>query len=167
MFQISDWERQELKDMVAILPTLPPLNYENLNKGIGKLKEYPLKIPVAIIAIVLVVSTLFMVVTLVMIALVIYKLRGNLKVLLPIGKIIMGKANPNETNQVRQALRTLLDIAPGHQQPPELPEKRKPLELTPEISRSSQRSIMPSSTDIQKYEEYLNHKKKEIKKSKQ
>ena len=75
LFQISDWEKQELKDMVAILPTLPPLNYENLNKRIGKLKEYPLKIPVAIIAIVLVVSTLFMVVTLVIIALVIYKLR--------------------------------------------------------------------------------------------
>ena len=52
LFQISDWKKQELKDMVAILPTLPPLNYENLNKRIGKLKEYPLKIPVAIIAIV-------------------------------------------------------------------------------------------------------------------
>ena len=167
LFQISDWEKQELKDMVAILPTLPPLNYENLNKRIGKLKEYPLKIPVAIIAIVLVVSTLFMVVTLVIIALVICKLRGNLKVLLPIGKIMIGKANSSETNQVRQALRTLLDLTPGHQQPPELPERRKPLELTPEISRSSQKSILPSSTDIQRYEEYLNRKKKEIKKSKQ
>ena len=39
LFQISEWEKQELKDMVAILPTLPPLNYENLNKRIGKLKE--------------------------------------------------------------------------------------------------------------------------------
>ena len=96
--------------MVAILPTLPPLNYENLNKRIGKLKEYPLKIPVAIIAIVLVVSTLFMVVTLVIIALVICKLRGNLKALLPIGKIMIGKANSGEINQVRQALRTLLDL---------------------------------------------------------
>ena len=167
LFQISDWEKQELKDMVAILPTLPPLNYENLNKRIGKLKEYPLKIPVAIIAIVLVVSTLFMVVTLVIIALVICKLRGNLKVLLPIGKIMVGKANSSETNHVRQALRTLLDLTPGHQQPPELPERRKPLELTPEISGSSLKSILPSSTDIQRYEEYLNRKKKEIKKSKQ
>ena len=91
LFQISDWEKQELKDMVAILPTLPILNYENLNKRIGKLKEYSLKIPVAIIAIVLVVSTLFMVVTLIIIALVICKLRGNLKVLLPFGKIMIEK----------------------------------------------------------------------------
>ena len=167
LFQINDWEKQELKDMVAILPTLPPLNYENLNKRIWKLKEYPLKIPVVIIAIVLVVSTLFMVVTLVIIALVICKLRGNLKVLLPIGKIMIGKANSSETNQVRQALRTLLDLTTRHQQPPELPERRKPLELTPETSRSSQRSILPTLTDIQRYEEYLNRKKVEIKKSKQ
>ena len=153
--------------MVAILPTLPPLNYENLNKRIGKLKEYPLKIPVAIIAIVLVVSTVFMVVTLIIIALVICKLRGNLRVLLPIGKIMIGKANLSEANQVRQALRTLLDLTPGHQHPPELPERRKPLELTPETSRALQKSILPSSTDIQRYKEYLNCKKKEIKKSKQ
>ena len=166
LFQISDWEKQELKDMVAILPTLPPLNYENLNKRIGKLKEYPLKIPVAIIAIVLVVSTLFMVVTLVIIALVICKLRGNLKALLPIGKIMIGKANSGETNQVRQALRTLLDLTPGHQLPPELPEKRKSLQPTPETSRASQKSILPSSMDIQRYEKYLSRKKEEIKKSK-
>ena len=166
LFQISEWEKQELKDMVAILPTLPPLNYENLNKRIGKLKEYPLKIPVAIIAIVLVVSTLFMVVTLVIIALVICKLRGNLKALLPIGKIMIGKANSGEVNQVRQALRTLLDLTPRHQLPPELPEKRKPLQPTPETSRASQKSILPSSTDIQRYEKYLSRKKEEIKKSK-
>ena len=166
LFQISEWEKQELKDMVAILPTLPPLNYENLNKRIGKLKEYPLKIPVAIIAIVLVVSTLFMVVTLVIIALVICKLRGNLKALLPIGKIMIGEANSGEINQVRQTLRTLLDLTPGHQLPPELPEKRKPLQPTPETSRASQKSILPSSKDIQRYEKYLSRKKEEIKKSK-
>ena len=130
------------------------------------MKEYPLKIPVAIIAIVLVVSTLFMVVALVIIALVICKLRGNLKVLLPIGKIMIGKANSSETNQVRQTLRTLLDLTPGHQQPPDLPERRKPLQPTPETSRSTQKSILPSSTDIQRYKKYLSRKKEEIKKSK-
>ena len=137
-----------------------------MNKRIGKLKEYPLKIPVAIIAIVLVVSTIFMVVTMVIIALVICKLRGNLRVLLPIGKIMIGKANSSETNQVRQALRTLLDLTPGHQQPPGLPERRKPLQLTPETSRSTQKSILPSSTDIQRYEKYLSRKKEEIEKNK-
>ena len=166
LFQISDWEKQELKDMVAILPTLPPLNYENLNKRIGKLKEYPLKIPVAIIAIVLVVSTLFMVITLVIVALVICRLRGNLKVLLPIGKIMIGKANSNETNQVRQTLRALLDLAPRLQQLPDLPERRRPLQLTPETSSSTQKSILPLSTDIQRYEKYLSRKKEEIKRSK-
>ena len=65
LLQISELEKQELANMVAILPTLPPPNYENLIKRLGKMKEYPLRIPVAIIAIVLMVSTLFMVVTLV------------------------------------------------------------------------------------------------------
>ena len=79
---------------------------------------------------------------------------------------MIGKANLGETNQVRQALRTLLDLTPGHQLPPELPERRKSLQPTPEASRASQKSILPSSTDIQRYEKYLNQKKEEIKKSK-
>ena len=167
LFEISDWEKQELADMVTILLTLPPLNYENLNKRIRKLKEYPLKIPVAIIAIVLVVSTLFMVTTIIIIALVIYRLRGNIKNLTPIVKIMIGKANPNEINQVRQTLRTLLDLTPGLQHPPELPERRKALELTPETSKIQQKSILPASTDIKRYEQYLNHRKEEMKKGKQ
>ena len=79
---------------------------------------------------------------------------------------MIGKANSNETNQVRQTLRTLLDLTPGHQQLPDLPERRKPLQLTPEASSSTQKSILPSSTDIQRYEKYLSRKKEEIKKSK-
>ena len=49
--------------MVEILPALPPMNYNNLNRGIGELDDYLLEIPVAIIAIVLVVSTIFLVAT--------------------------------------------------------------------------------------------------------
>ena len=166
LFEISEWEAEELANMVAILPTLPPLNYENLNKRIGKLKEYLLKIPVAIIAIVLVVSTLFMVVTLIIIALVIYRLKGNFKELLPIAKIMMGKASPNEMAQVRQVLRTLLNLALGHQQPPELPERRKQLEIEPQTSKGQQKSILPSSTDIKRYEKYLTWKKEEMQEKK-
>ena len=103
---------------------------------------------------------------LVIIALVICKLRGNLRVLLPIGKIMIGKANSSEANQVRQTLSALLDLTPRHQQLPDLPERRKPLQLTSEASSSVQKSILPSSTDIQRYEKYLSQKKEEIKKSK-
>ena len=81
--------------MVDSLPTLPPLSYENLNKKLGKLNEYPLEIPVAIIAIALIISTLIMVVALVIIGLVIFKQRGNLKDLLPLGKMLVGKASPS------------------------------------------------------------------------
>ena len=63
--------------MVEMLPALPPMNYENLNKRIGKLKEYPLEIPVAIIAIALVVSTIFMVIVMLIICLVVYRMTGK------------------------------------------------------------------------------------------
>ena len=59
-FQIDEFTEKKLKDMVAVLPALPPMNYENLNKRIGELDDYPLEIPVAVIAIALVISTLFL-----------------------------------------------------------------------------------------------------------
>ena len=64
-FQIDEFTEKKLKDMVAVLPALPPMNYENLNKRIGELDDYPLEIPVAVIAIALVISTLFLVATLI------------------------------------------------------------------------------------------------------
>ena len=77
LFEISEWTEQQLKDMVESLPALPPLNYENLNKKLGQLKKYPLEIPVAIIAIALVISTLIMVVALIIIGLVILDKEGT------------------------------------------------------------------------------------------
>ena len=71
-----------------MLPALPPMNYDNLNKRIGELDDYPLEIPVAIIAIVLVVSTVFLVATLwVVYAYIIFRLRKNIKILFPMAKL--------------------------------------------------------------------------------
>ena len=64
-FQIDNFTEKKLAGMVEILPALPPMNYENLNKRISELDDYPLEIPVAVIAIVLTVSTLFVIVTLI------------------------------------------------------------------------------------------------------
>ena len=64
------------------------MNYDNLNRRIGELDDYPLEIPVAIIAIVLVVSTVFLVATLVVYAYIIFRLRKNIKILFPMVKII-------------------------------------------------------------------------------
>ena len=186
LFEISEWTEQQLKDMVESLPTLPPLNYENLNKKLGQLNKYPLEIPVAIIAIALVISTLIMVVALVIIGLVIFKQRGNLKDLLPLAKMLVGKASPSEINQIKMIFRTLLELPPGHHKPPELPERRRstseppadrrksvsePLPSIPEESlvkpgTSGVKSILPSSSDIRRYEQYLTKKKEELTKKK-
>ena len=171
VFETSEWTDQQLEDMVEALPALPPLNYENLNKRLGELKKYPLEIPVTVIAIVLVISTLVMVITIIIIGLVIFRLRGNIKNLLPIAKVLVGKASSSEISQIKQVFRTLLDLPPGHQQPPELPERKKPLpgQLPPIPEESSVRpgsskikSILPSSRDIKRYEKYLLKKKEQV-----
>ena len=171
IFEVSEWTDQQLEDMVESLPALPPLNYKNLNKRLGELKKYPLEIPVTVIAIVLIISTIVMVVTIIIIGLVIFRLRGNLKDLLPLAEILVGKATPSEINQIKQIFRTLLDLPPGHLLPPELPERRKSTSgHLPPISEetpvkpgpSRLKSILPSSKDIKRYEKYLTKMKEEI-----
>ena len=186
LFEISEWTEQQLKDMVESLPALPPLNSENLNKKLGQLKKYPLEIPVAIIAIALVISALIMVVALIIIGLVIFRQRGNLKDLLPLAKMLVGKASPSEINQIKMIFRTLLELPPGHHKPPELPERRRstseppadrrksvseplpsiPKETSVKPGTSGAKSILPSSSDIRRYEQYLMKKKEELTKKK-
>ena len=186
LFEISEWTEQQLKDMVESLPALPPLNYENLNKKFGQLKKYPLEIPVAIIAITLVISTLIMVVALIIIGLVIFRQRGNLRDLLPLAKMLVGKASPSEINQIKMIFRTLLGLSQGHHKPPELPERRRstseppadrrksvseplssiPEEVSTKPRTSGVKSILPSSSDIRRYEQYLTKKKEELTKKK-
>ena len=83
LFELDQFTEKKLKGMVEMLPVLPPMNYDNLNRRIGELDDYPLEIPVAIIAIVLVVSTLFLVATLVVYAYIIFRLRKILKYCFP------------------------------------------------------------------------------------
>ena len=166
LFEVSEWEEKELEDMVEMLPALPPMNYENLNKRIGKLKEYPLEIPVAIIAIALVVSTVFMVIIMLIICLVVYRMKGNFKVLIPLSKIIMGQASPKEIEKMKQILRNLLDLSSGSILPPDLPERRSqkaapPKEQIEMATTGSTKNILPSSSDVQRLEKYLIKKEKE------
>ena len=100
-FKIDEFTEKKLKDMVEVLPALPPINYENLNKRIGELDEYPLEIPVAVIAIVLVVSTLFLLATLVVYACIIFRLRKNIKVLFPMAKFLTGQATGSEAQEIK------------------------------------------------------------------
>ena len=87
--------------MIEILPALPPMNYDNLNRRIGELDDYPLEIPVAIIAIVLVVSTIFLAATLVVYAYIIFRLRKNIKILFPMAKLLTGQATGSEAQEIK------------------------------------------------------------------
>ena len=75
----------------------------------------------------------------------------------------MGQASVNETNQIKQIFRSLLNLPPEHLLPPELPERRKPVGSLPSIPEgevmkpgtSKTRNILPSASDIKRYEKYL------------
>ena len=101
LFELDKFTEKKLKGMVKILPALPPMNYDNLNRRIGELDDYPLEIPVAIIAIVLVVSTIFLVATLVVYAYIIFRLRKNIKILFPMTKLLTGQATGSEAQEIK------------------------------------------------------------------
>ena len=130
-FELSEFTEKKIRDMVEILPTLPPMNYENLNKRIGELDDCPLEIPVAVIAIALTVSTLFVIVTLIIFACIIFRLRKNIKVLFPMAKLLVGQATGSETQEIRRVLLTLLDIPAGQHCPPPLPLRPTKLAIAP------------------------------------
>ena len=101
LFELDKFTEKKLKGMIEILPALPPMNYDNLNRRIGELDDYPLEIPVAIIAIVLVVSTIFLVATLVIYAYIIFRLRKNVKILFPMAKLLTGQATGSEAQEIK------------------------------------------------------------------
>ena len=129
-FQIDEFTEKKLKDMVEVLPALPPMNYENLNKRIGELDGYPLEIPVAVIAIALAVSTIILIITLIIIACVVFRLRKNIKVLFPMAKLLAGQATGWETQEIKRVLLTLLGIQADQHQPPPLPSRPTRMAIT-------------------------------------
>ena len=131
-------KEKKLKGMVDMLPALPPMNYDNLNRRIGELDDYPLEIPVAIIAIVLVVSTVFLVATLVVYAYIIFRLRKNIKILFPMAKLLTGQATGSEAQEIKRMLLTLLEIPAGQHCPPPLPLRPTRLAITPAETTSAQ-----------------------------
>ena len=149
-FKIGEFTEKKLKDMVEVLPALPPMNYENLNKRIGELDEYPLEIPVAVIAIVLVVSTLFLLATLVVYACIIFRLRKIIKVLFPMAKFLAGQAIESEAQEIKRVLLTLLDILAGQHCPPPLPLRPARLAKTPAEFPPTQASTSTGATVMMK-----------------
>ena len=104
LFELDKFTEKKLKGMIEILPALPPMNYDNLNRRIGELDDYPLEIPVAIIAIVLVVSTVFLVATLMVYAYIIFRLRKNIKILFPMAKLLIGQATGSEAQEIKKSV---------------------------------------------------------------
>ena len=159
--------------MIEILHALPPMNYDNLNRRIGELDDYPLEIPVAIITIVLVVSTIFLVATLMVYACIIFILRKNIKILFPMAKLLTGQATGSEAQEIKRVLLTLLEIPAGQHCPPPLPLRPArlaimPAEITPAQAITSTGAtvvvkdrieMLTTPKQIKRYEKYLEQQK--------
>ena len=130
LFEIDEFTEKKLKAMVKILPALPPMNYDNLNRRIGELDDYPLEIPVAVIAIALVVSTIILVGMLIIYAYILFRLRKNIKILFPIARYLMGQVTGSEALEIKRTLLTLLDLQAGQHCPPPLPLRPNRLAIT-------------------------------------
>ena len=173
-FEIDEFTEKKLRDMVEVLPALPPMNYENLNKRIGELDDYPLEIPVAVIAIALAVSTIFLIISLIIIACIIYRLRKNIKVLFPMAKLLVGQATGSEAQEIKRVLLTLLDIQPISQHPPPLPMRPERLAIEPAKSIRTglttgattvikdKVEVLSTPKDIKRYEKYLEKQKRKV-----
>ena len=163
--------------MVEVLPALPPMNYENHNKRIGELDDYPLEIPVAIIAIVLVASTIFLVATLMVYAnIIIFRLRKNIKILFPMEKLLTGQATGSEAQEIKRVLLTLLEIPAGQHCPPPLPLRPTRLARTPAdftsvqvitstgatVVKKDKIEMLTTPKQIKRYEKYLEKEKEKL-----
>ena len=175
-FKIDEFTEKKLKNMIKVLPALPPMNYENLNRRIGELDDYPLEIPVAVIAVALVISTLFVIVTLVVYACIIFRLRKNIKIIFPMAKFLAGQATGSEIQEIKRVLLTLLDIPAGQHCPPPLPLRPARLAITPAEFTSAQAitstgatvvmkdkvEVLTTLKQIKRYEKYLEKQKEKL-----
>ena len=173
---MDKFTEKKLEGMVKVLPALPPMNYDNLNRKIGELDNYPLEIPVAIIAIALIVSTIFLVATLVVYACIIFRLRKNITVLFPMAKLLTGQATGSEAQEIKRVLLTLLDIPAGQHCPPPLPLKPARLAITPAEITPAQAitstgaavvmkdkiEMLTTPKQIKRYEKYLVKQKEKL-----
>ena len=179
LFELDLFTEKKLKGMVEMLPALSQMNYDNLNRRIGELEAYPLERALAIIAIVLVVSTVFLVATLVVYAYIIFRLRKNIKILFPMAKLLSGQATGSETQEIKRMLLTLLEILAGQHNPPPLPLRPARLAMTPAETTSAQViastgaavvvkdkvELLTTPKQIKRYEKYLMKQKESCRKT--
>ena len=87
--------KEEIEDVVEQLPEREPLDFEDINSTILKLKDYPYEIKQWIILVILGIMALVVVITLVIIIWRVYHMRGTLGQMGEVFNIIKNKPNPS------------------------------------------------------------------------
>ena len=181
-FKIDKMTEKELEKTVEMLPALPPMNYDNLNKKLGELESYPTEMPLAILAIFLGLTALSLLATIAGFVWYIWKMRGKLKDVYSVVNLLTGKTTGPKANSMKTSILSLLGIPVHHLRPlPTVPVARaatptdsddsacdQEFELKP-ISRVSTpvpktlsdtiKEVLPTPTQRVRYAKYLDKKR--------
>ena len=174
LFELDKFTEKKLKSMIEILPALPLMNYDNLNRRIGELDDYPLEIPVAITAIVLVVSTIFLVATLMVYAYIIFRLRKNIKILFPMAKLLTEQATGGTRNKESVAhpsrdpgrttvpTTTSIETSQTHITPAEFTSAQAITSTGATVVIKDKVEMLTTPKQIKRYEKYLEKQKEKL-----
>ena len=81
---LESYNKEEIAKMVKKLPALPPINYENLNIELDKLDDYPLEIPMGVMAVWIGIITVALIIKIVLVVCYIKRFRAKVGMLAPI-----------------------------------------------------------------------------------
>ena len=110
---LENYDKEEIAKMVKKLPALPPINYENLNIELDKLDDYPLEIPMGVMAVWIGVITVALIIKIVLVVCYIKRFRAKIGMLAPIQNLLQGNANGEGLSEFKLMIKNLLSSDTG------------------------------------------------------
>ena len=110
---LENYDKEEIAKMVKKLPALPPINYENLNIELDKLDDYPLEIPMGVMAVWIGIITVALIIKIVLVVCYIRRFRAKVGMLAPIQNLLQGNANGEGLSEFKLMIKNLLSSDTG------------------------------------------------------
>ena len=111
---LENYDKEEIAKMVKKLPALPPINYENLNIELDKLDDYPLEIPMGVMAVWIGIITVALIIKVVLVVCYIKRFRAKFGMLAPIQNLLQGNTNGEGLNEFKLMMKNLLSSDTGN-----------------------------------------------------
>ena len=111
---LESYDKEEIAKMVKKLPALPPINYENLNIELDKLDDYPLEIPMGVMAVWIGIITVALIIKIVLVVCYIKRFRAKVGMLAPIQNLLQGNADGEGLSEFKIMIKNLLSSDTGN-----------------------------------------------------